>query len=38
VEPESTDILTDDLGRRFEVTGAELTALGWRLSANELHA
>jgi hypothetical protein len=38
VEPESSDILTDDLGRRFEVTGAELTALGWRLSANELHA
>lgn len=38
VEPESTDILTDDLGRRFEVTGAELTDLGWRLSANEIHA
>jgi hypothetical protein len=38
LQPEASDILTDDLGRRFEVTGAELTDLGWRLSANEIHA
>lgn len=35
---ESTDIVTDDLGRRFEVLAAELTELGWRLSAKEVHA
>jgi hypothetical protein len=35
---EASDILTDDLGRRFEVTAAELTDLGWRLSGNEVHA
>ncbi len=35
---EATDLLTDDLGRRFEVSAAELTDLGWRLAANEVHA
>lgn len=35
---ESSDILTDDLSRRFEVLSAESTDLGWRLSAKEVHA
>lgn len=35
---EASDILTDDLGRRFEVLAAELTDLGWRLSCKEVHA
>lgn len=34
---ESTDFITDDLGRRFEIEAAELTELGWRLVAKELH-
>jgi hypothetical protein len=32
------DTLTDDLGRRFMVNAAELTDLGWRINAGELHA
>jgi len=31
------DILTDDLGRRFAIEGAELSATGWRLNAQEAH-
>lgn len=31
------DVATDDLGRRYLVDGAELTDLGWRIQANELH-
>lgn len=31
------DIAQDDLGRRYMVDAAELTDLGWRLSAQELH-
>ena len=27
------DVLTDDLGRRFIVSAAELTGLGWRMTA-----
>ncbi len=34
----SGDVLTDDLGRRYEVIGAELTDLGWRIKAYEAHA
>lgn len=33
----ASDIVTDDLGRRYLVDGAELTDLGWRINANELH-
>lgn len=33
----SSDVVTDDLGRRFVVESAELTDLGWRLNANEAH-
>jgi hypothetical protein len=29
--------VTDDLGRRYVIDGAELTDLGWRINANELH-
>lgn len=32
------DIMTDDLGRRYAVEVAELTDLGWRINANEMHA
>lgn len=32
------DVLVDDLGRRFAVSAAELSALGWRLHATEIHA
>ena len=31
------DILTDDLGKRYTVTGAELTDLGFRMTAQEAH-
>lgn len=33
----ASDIATDDLGRRYLIDGAELTDLGWRINANELH-
>lgn len=33
----ASDIVTDDLGRRYLIDGAELTDLGWRINANELH-
>ncbi len=32
------DIATDDLGRRYAIDGAELTDLGWRISAQEVHS
>jgi hypothetical protein len=32
------DMVTDDLGRRYAVDGAELTDLGWRINANEVHS
>jgi len=31
------DILTDDLGRRYTIEGAELSASGWRINAQEVH-
>ncbi len=31
----TSDILKDDLGRRFDIASAELTPLGWRLAAIE---
>lgn len=34
----ASDILLDDLGRRYVVQGAELTDLGWRMQAVEEHA
>ncbi|MDB6104047.1 MAG: hypothetical protein JWO52_4046 [Gammaproteobacteria bacterium] len=34
----SGDILTDDLGRRFTVESAELSDLGWRMMAAEVHS
>ncbi len=33
----ASDIATDDIGRRYVIDGAELTDLGWRINANELH-
>lgn len=33
----ASDIVTDDVGRRYLIDGAELTDLGWRINANELH-
>ncbi len=32
------DIITDNLGRRFTIEGAEITDLGWQLNATEVHA
>lgn len=32
------DIATDDLGRRYAIDGAELTDLGWRINAQEVHS
>ncbi|MFC6519746.1 hypothetical protein ACFQAT_08120 [Undibacterium arcticum] len=32
------DIATDDLGRRYAIEGAELTDLGWRINAQEIHS
>ena len=32
------DIAVDDLGRRYLIDAAELTDLGWRCNANEVHA
>jgi len=34
----SSDILLDDLGRRYVVEAAELTDNGWRINAKEAHA
>lgn len=34
----AADILTDDLGRRYVIDGAELTDMGWRLTTNEVHS
>lgn len=34
----ASDIVTDDLGRRYAINGAELTDLGWRIKAVEEHA
>jgi hypothetical protein len=31
------DIATDDLGHRYVIEGAELTDLGWRIMASEVH-
>lgn len=33
VDLRSEDIITDDLARRYVISGAELTDLGWRISA-----
>jgi hypothetical protein len=33
VQIKSFDVLADDLGRRYKVSSAELTGLGWRLTA-----
>jgi hypothetical protein len=33
-----SDILQDDLGRNFAISAAEITDLGWRISATEEHA
>jgi hypothetical protein len=33
----SGDIATDDLGRRFTIESAELSDLGWRMLATEVH-
>lgn len=30
---QTADVMSDDLGRRFKVSGAEFTGLGWRLTA-----
>lgn len=32
------DIVTDDLARRYAIDSAELTDLGWRINANEVHS
>jgi hypothetical protein len=32
------DIATDDLGRRYAIGSAEMTDLGWRMDANEVHS
>lgn len=32
------DMATDDLGRRYSIEGAELTEMGWRLDAKEVHS
>jgi len=32
------DIATDDLGRRYAIGAAELTEMGYRLNANEVHS
>jgi hypothetical protein len=32
------DIVIDDLGRRYAIDGAELTDLGWRINAQEVHS
>lgn len=34
--PEAGDIISDDLGTRYSVGAAELTDLGWRLSARQI--
>jgi len=31
------DVLTDDLNRNYSVSGAELTDIGWRIAAVEIH-
>ncbi|AQW28645.1 hypothetical protein ACJBUE_12780 [Ralstonia syzygii subsp. celebesensis] len=33
----SGDILTDDLGKRYAVEGAEQSDIGWRINAQEVH-
>jgi len=35
---QASDILIDDMGRRYAVQGAELTDMGWRITSTELHA
>lgn len=32
------DVAIDDLGRRYQIQGAELTDNGWRITASEVHA
>lgn len=32
------DIVTDNLGKRFVIEGAELSDLGWRINAQEVHS
>jgi len=34
----AADILTDDLGRRYVIDGAELSDMGWRITSNEVHS
>ncbi|WP_045736800.1 hypothetical protein [Xanthomonas sp. MUS 060] len=31
------DIVTDDLGKRYVIEGVELTDMGWRIDAQEMH-
>ena len=38
VTVQSSDIASDDLGRRFTIESAELTDLGWRMLATEVHS
>jgi hypothetical protein len=35
---QAADIVTDDLGRRYAIDSAELTDMGWRINANEVHS
>lgn len=34
----ASDMVTDDLGRRYAIEGSELTDLGWRINAQEVHS
>lgn len=34
---DASDILVDDLGRRYQAEGCELTDMGWRINAKEVH-
>lgn len=36
-EIKAGDIVTDDIGRRYAIEAAELTDLGWRINALEVH-
>lgn len=35
---QAADTISDDIGRRYIVQGAELTDMGWRITTSELHA
>lgn len=34
---EASDVLVDDLGRRYQAEACELTDLGWRINSKEVH-